>query len=77
MGIIFVVSYGRMTPVEKKIVRRQAEMNHNLFMDLLTSFIQESGLGTCDITPPDECPNPVIMLQDDENDNNTAWLIQI
>jgi hypothetical protein len=41
-------------------------------MDLLIWFIKESGHGGYqEITPPDECPNPVIVLQEDDNDNST------
>mgnify|MGYP006194651551 CR=1 FL=1 len=73
---IYVVLFGRMTPAQKNIVRRQAEMNADLFLDLLTWFIQESGhKGYKDVTPPDECPKPVIILQDEDNENNTAHSI--
>ena len=51
-------------------------MNADLFLDLLTWFIKESGhKGYKDVTPPDECPKPVIILQDEDNENNTAHLI--
>jgi hypothetical protein len=69
---IYVVLCGRMTPEQKTIVRRQAELNTDMFMDLLNWFIKESGHGGYQgITPPDECPNPVIVLQEDDNDNST------
>ena len=65
-----------MTPAQKNIFRRQAEMNADLFLDLLTWFIKESGhKGYKDVTPPDECPKPVIILQDEDNENNTAHSI--
>jgi hypothetical protein len=67
---IYVVLCGRMTPEHKTIVRRQAELNTDLFMDLLIWFIKESGHGGYQgVTPPDECPNPVIVLQEDDNNN--------
>jgi hypothetical protein len=41
-------------------------------MVLLTWFLKEhSYKGYSDVTPPNECPKPVIILQDDGNDNNT------
>ena len=61
-----------MTPAQKNVARRQAELDTDLFMDLLTWFIKESGhKGYSDVLPPEECPNPVIILQDDDNENNT------
>ena len=44
-------------------------METDLLMDLLTWFIRGSGHnGYSDVTPPDECTKPVIMLQDDDNE---------
>ena len=39
---IYVVLCGTMTSAQKSIVKRQAEMDAYLFMDLLTWFIKES-----------------------------------
>ncbi len=42
----------------------------------MTWFLKESGhKGYKDVTPPDECPKPVIILQDEDNENNTAHSI--
>lgn len=42
-------------------------MDKNLCMDLLIWFIEEpSHKGYTDITPLDECPNPVSLLQEDD-----------
>ena len=61
-----------MTPVQKSIVRRQAEFNTEAFVDLLTWFIKESGhSGYDNVVPPDECPDPVVVLQDEDRENNT------
>ncbi len=44
---------------------------------MISSWISWCGLkksdhkGSSGVTPPDECPNPVIILQDDDNENNT------
>ena len=44
-----------MTPAQKNIVRRQAEMDADVFLDLLTWFIKESGhKGYKDLMPPDD-----------------------
>ena len=69
---IYVVLCGRMTPQQKSIARRQAEFDTQLYLDLLTWFAKESGHpGYKDVTPPDECPDPVVILQDEDKDNNT------
>jgi hypothetical protein len=69
---IFVVLCGRMTPQQKGIVRRQAEMNTEFFLDLLTWFVKESGHPAYkDVIPPQECPNPIAIIQDEDKQNNT------
>jgi hypothetical protein len=69
---IFVVLCGRMTPQQKRIVRRQAEMNTEFFLDLLTWFVKESGHPAYkDVVPPDECPDPVAIIQNEDKQNNT------
>ena len=50
-------------------------MDAYLFMDLLTWFIKESYHKVySEVTPPNDCPTPVIVLQneDNDNDNNTV-----
>ena len=45
-------------------------------MDLLTWFMRESDCKkSSDVIPPDECLKLVIILQDDDNDKNTAKLV--
>ena len=69
---IFVVLCGRMTPDQKQIVRREAEMDTQVFLNLLNWFIKESGHPAYrELTPPEQCPDPVIVLQDEETENNT------
>ena len=69
---IFVVLCGRMTPQQKGIVRRQAEMDTDLFLDLLTWFATESGHPAYkDVVPPEEYPDPVVIIQDEDKQNNT------
>ncbi len=61
-----------MTPALRNIVQSHAEMDTDLFMDLLTWFPKVSGhMGYSGVIPLDECPNPVIILQDDDNEKNT------
>ena len=67
---IYVVLCGRMTPGQKTIVWRQAEMDAYLYMymdiDLLTWFFKESDHRRYSaVSPLGECPNPVIVLQED------------
>lgn len=51
-------------------------MNTELVMDLLTRFIRESDhMQFSDDIPPVECLKPVIILQDDYNDDNPAKLV--
>ena len=69
---IFVVLCGRMTPDQKQLVRREAELNTDVFISLLNWFIKSSGHPAYqDVTAPDECPDPVILLQDEDTQNNT------
>jgi hypothetical protein len=40
---IYCVLCGRMTPNQKQIVRKRSKVNTQLFIDVITWFIQESG----------------------------------
>jgi hypothetical protein len=69
---IFVVLCGRMTPSQRAEIRGKSKLNSEVFLHLLNWFVRESGhMGYSDVTPPNECPNPIVILQDDENANNT------
>lgn len=68
---IYVVLCGRMTLKQKNIIRTRATINTQLFIDLLTWFIDESGhQGFKNTTAPDKSPQP-IFIEDSENNNNT------
>lgn len=68
---IFCVLCGRMTPNQKEAVRRRAVLDTTVFLNLLTWFIKESGHPAySDITPPDECPQPHVIV-DPDNEHNT------
>lgn len=66
---------GRMTPVQRSIIRRQPDMDTDLFIDLLTWSIRRCGhKGYCDVTPPDEnLPSPCTMT----TMKKTIWAIQL
>jgi hypothetical protein len=50
---------GRMTPAQKQIVCRRAVVNTQLFIDILTWFVKESGHpGFQKTTISEECPKP-------------------
>ena len=69
---IFVVLCGRMTPGQKEVIRREAELDADIFLHLLNWFIKSSGHPAYDdVTPPEDCPDPVAVLQDEDTQNNT------
>ena len=69
---IFVVLCGRMTPKQKKIIKDKSIMDTRLFLHLLNWFVRESGhRGFKDVTPPDECPDMVAFMRDEDTENNT------
>ena len=69
---IYVVLCGRMTPAQKSLIKRKAVLDTSMFLSLLTWYIKSSGhRGYEDVIPPDECPDPVAYIEDEDNDNNT------
>ena len=69
---IYVVLCGRMTPAQKALIKRRAVLDTSQFLNLLTWFIKSSGhKGYRDLTPPDECPDPIAYIEDEETENNT------
>ncbi len=60
-----------MTPDQKQIVRKQAKVDTQLFIDVMTWFIQESGHpGYKETSIPEDCTQP-ILIEDSERRNNT------
>ena len=54
---IYCVLCGRMTPDQKQIVRRRAVVDTQLFIDILTWFVKESGhQGNQETIVPEEFP---------------------
>jgi hypothetical protein len=63
---IYCVFCGRMTPDQKQILHRRAVVDTQLFIDILTWFVRESGhLGFQNTTIPEECPKP-LFVEDQE-----------
>jgi hypothetical protein len=68
---IYCVLCGRMTPDQKQIVRKRSKVDTQLFIDVMTWFIQESGhLGYNNTSIPEDCPQP-LLIEDSETRNNT------
>jgi hypothetical protein len=68
---IYRVLCGRMTPNQKRIVREQSTLDTQLFIDIMTWFVQKSGQpGFKDTSIPEECPQP-LLVEDRETNNNT------
>ena len=68
---IYCVLCGRMTPNQKQIVRKRSKVDTQLFIDVITWFIQESGHpGYNKISVPKDCPQPR-FVEDAETRNNT------
>jgi hypothetical protein len=74
---IYCVLCGRMTPDQKQIVRRRAVVDTQLFIDILTWFVKESGNpGFQNTTIPEECPKP-LFVEDQETANNRDKSINV
>ncbi len=68
---IYCVLCGRMTPDQKQIVCTRSKVNTQLFIDVMTWFIQESGHpGYNNTSIPKDCPQP-LLIEDSETRNNT------
>jgi hypothetical protein len=74
---IYYVLCGRMIPAQKQIVHRRAVVDTQLFIDILTWFVKESGHpGFQNTTVPEECPKPLIV-EDQETANNTDKSVNV
>jgi len=68
---IYCVLCGRMTPDQKQIVRTRAKVDTQLFIDVMTWFIKESGHpGYKETLIPQNCTQPT-FIEDSETGNNT------
>ena len=74
---IYCVLCGRMTPDQKQIVRMRTVVDTQLFIAVLTWFVNESGHpGYQNTTIPEKCPQP-LFVEDKEANNNTDELINV
>ncbi len=60
-----------MTPDQKQIVRKQAKVDTQLFIDVMTWFIEESGHPRYKETSIPEDSTQPILIEDSETRNNT------
>ncbi len=68
---IYCVLCRRMTPNQKQIVQKRSKVDTQLFIDVITWFIQESGHpGYNKISIPKDSPQP-LLVEDPETRNNT------
>jgi hypothetical protein len=59
---IYCVLCGRMTPDQKQIVRKMSRVDTQLYIDILTWFVKESGHpGYLNISIPEDCPQPFLV----------------
>ena len=74
MGIspnIYIMMCGRTTPEQRNIIRNRAQLDRDLYMDILNYFITKSGhSGYEKMSTPSEFPSPV-FVEDTESENNT------
>ena len=60
-----------MTPDQKQIVRKRSQIDTELYIDILTWFVKESGHSAfLNISIPEDCPQP-LLVKDNPTKNNT------
>jgi hypothetical protein len=68
---IYCVFCGRMTVYQKRIVGEWSILDTQLFIDIMTWFVQQSGHpGFKDTSIPEECPQ-LLLVGDSDTNNNT------
>ena len=68
---IYCVLCGRMTPDQKRIVRERSKVDTQLFIDIMTWFVEQSGHpGFRNTAIPNKCPQ-LLLIEDKESTNNT------
>ena len=74
---IFAMICGRMTPSQREIVRRRAEINTSIYTSVVSWFIQKSGHpGYKDVVVLDEILQPKV-IKDKESHNITDKAVNI
>jgi hypothetical protein len=72
---IYCLLCGRMTPDQKRIVGERSTLDTQLFIDIMTWFVQKSRHpGFKDRSNLEECPQP-LLVEDRETNNNTNMSI--
>ena len=60
-----------MTPDQKQIVRKRSRIDTQLYIDILTWFVKESGHpGYLNTSIPEDCPQP-LLVEDNPTKNKT------
>ncbi len=68
---IYCVLCGRMTPDQKQIVHKWSKVDTQLFIDVMTWFVKESGHPEYNKTSiSEECPQP-LLIEDSKTRDNT------
>ncbi len=68
---IYCVLCGRMTPDQNQIVRKRSRVDTQLYIDILTWFVKESGHpGYLNTSIPEDYPQP-LLVEDIPTKNNT------
>ncbi len=68
---LYCILCGRMTPDQKQIVRKRLRINTQLYIDILSWFVKESGHpGYLNTSIPEDCPQP-LLVEDTPTKNNT------
>jgi len=68
---IYCVLCGRMTPDQKRIVRERSKVDTQLFIVIMTWFVEQSGHpGFSNTAIPSKYPQP-LLIEDKESTNNT------
>ena len=71
---IYCVLCGRMTADQRRIVRERSKVDTQLFIDIMTLFVQQSGHPLFNNTSiPHECPQP-LLVEDKKTTNNTNYI---
>ncbi len=70
---IYCVLCGRKTADQRRIVRERSKVDTQLFIDIMTWYVQQSGhLGFNNTSIPHKCPQP-LLVEDKEKMNNTNY----
>ena len=70
---IYVMLCGAMTTDQKRIIKNRVNINTQKYLDIMHWFIKNSKKQSMNsMTPPSECPTPLIFEDDKTSDDNTG-----